>query len=683
MAKYKPSNENQMVMLPISLQDQLVSGTLEHTISELVDKHVDLSVFDERYNNDLIGAAAIHPNVRAPVARSGTDVPGDATVYVHTFGCGHNVSDSEYMTGLLFEAGYRITDEFAAADCYLVNSCTVKNPSEEHFVTLVRRARATGRPVIVAGCVPAGDPSGAEWRDVSVVSVRQIHRVTHVVSEALRGNTVRLFDTIVANAPAGGNGAARTAKPSRQASRADGAAAASSSAIVDGDGAGVGSSAGADDENPFASAGASAREPPRSLPSLLLPKVRRNRFIEIIPVNVGCLNSCTYCKTKHARGDLQSWPVAEILQRVRDCVAEGVTEIHLTSEDTGAYGIDIGTDIVRLMREILAVLESTDVMVRLGMTNPPYLMRHLDAIGSLFLHKNCFEFAHLPVQSGSDAILDLMKREYTVDDFRTCVAKLRAAAPGISIATDIICAFPFEGEAEWQQTMRLCNELQFPVLNISRYYPRRGTPAAAMQQIASDVAKRRTQEISQMFNDRQSLPASLANTTWDMWLTDVAHDKHHLIGHTKQFVQVLVDPAEASLGDRVRVRIGGELLRFCAKATVVQVLRRANGIAPAAGRAAAACAAAAAGVVARGDEASHQTASGQCDDCGSAMTSAVDDDDDDDRGNTTAAAPAPAPAALTSTWWSRCQFTVAVAVVAAGAAAVGGVLVWRHRAARR
>ena len=63
MAKYKPSNEDQMVMLPISLQDQLVSGTLEYTISELVDKHVDLSVFDERYKNDVTGAAAIHPKI--------------------------------------------------------------------------------------------------------------------------------------------------------------------------------------------------------------------------------------------------------------------------------------------------------------------------------------------------------------------------------------------------------------------------------------------------------------------------------------------------------------------------------------------------------------------------------------------------------------------------------------------
>ena len=71
MAKYKPSNEDQMVMLPISLQDQLVPGTLEHTINRLVDENIDLSVFDERYKNDLTGAAAIHPNiVPMPFGRS-------------------------------------------------------------------------------------------------------------------------------------------------------------------------------------------------------------------------------------------------------------------------------------------------------------------------------------------------------------------------------------------------------------------------------------------------------------------------------------------------------------------------------------------------------------------------------------------------------------------------------------
>lgn len=77
-------------------------------------------------------------------------------------------------------------------------------------------------------------------------------------------------------------------------------------------------------------------------PSLLLPKIRKNPLIEIIPINSGCLNQCTYCKTKHARGDLVSYPPEEIIQRAKDAFQEGVVELWLTSEDTGTYGRDIG-----------------------------------------------------------------------------------------------------------------------------------------------------------------------------------------------------------------------------------------------------------------------------------------------------------------------------------------------------
>lgn len=499
-------------------------------------------------------AAAVHiNNARSAVPRSGADVPGDATVYVHTFGCGHNVSDSEYMSGQLFKAGYRITDEFSAADCYLINSCTVKNPSEDHFVTLVRKAKATLKPVICAGCVPAGDPKGAEWRDVSVIGVRQIHRVCEVVAESLRGNTVRLFDSaeqLAASKQRGG----------RNASAASGAA----------------------DSVPVPQQLNEAVGEVKQLPSLLLPKVRRNRFIEIIPINVGCLNFCTYCKTKHARGDLQSWPVSEIVQRVKDSIAEGVVEIHLTSEDTGAYGIDLGTNIVVLLQAILAVLEGTPVMCRLGMTNPPYLLRHLDEIGPLFTHKNMFEFVHIPVQSGSDVVLAEMKREYTVAEFKRCVRRLQHHCPRMMLATDIICAFPNEGEAEWQETLALCREIRFPVLNISRFYPRRGTLAAAAKQVPTEIAKRRTQELSQFFNEETSVVGSssgsasyLPGSEHHIWVTDVAHDKHHLIGHTKQFVQVLLDPVEGvHLGDFVHVKLTDEVMRFCAKGNLIKVLHK-------------------------------------------------------------------------------------------------------------
>ena len=211
----------------------------------------------------------------------GYDIPGSQMVYLKTYGCSHNNSDSEYMAGILAEEGYGITEDFNEADIYLINSCTVKNPSEEHFIHEMKKAQKTNKPTIVSGCVPQGDPKNPEFANVSVVGVQQIHRISEAVKETLRGNTVTL-----------------TAK---------------------------GKAAG--------------------LPSLTEhAKIRRNKWVEIIPINAGCLNKCTYCKTKHARGDLMSYPISEICERVEQVLKEGVTEIRLTSEDSGAYGKDIGVN---------------------------------------------------------------------------------------------------------------------------------------------------------------------------------------------------------------------------------------------------------------------------------------------------------------------------------------------------
>lgn len=441
------------------------------------------------------GAAA------AGASSGATGSNGMGTVYVHTFGCGHNVSDGEYMAGQLVEKGYLVTDEWAGADAYLINSCTVKNPSEGHFVTMLKKARDTGRPVVVAGCVPQGDPTNKEWSDVSIIGVRQIDRVAEAMAEAMQGNVVRYL-------PSDGVPIARGAPVS-----------------------------------------ATADSPDAPLPPLDLPKIRRNKFIEIIPINVGCLNNCTYCKTKAARGDLRSWPVADIVERVKQIVAQGVREIRLTSEDTGAYGLDIGTNAAALMREVVKAVEGTTVMIRIGMSNPPYLLQQLGEFAEIMTHPNVYEFLHLPVQAGSNAILDAMKREYTVEEFVGCVATLRARVPAISIATDIICAFPGEGEAEWEETMQLCRDIRFPVLNISRFYSRRGTPAAAMPQIPSEVAKRRTVEITSFFNSYGTYEPLVGTRHELVSLLEVAHDGKSLVGHTKAFVQILISPDEAKLGD--------------------------------------------------------------------------------------------------------------------------------------
>nr|CCC48509.1 putative tRNA modification enzyme, fragment [Trypanosoma vivax Y486] len=409
----------------------------------------------------------------------------------------------EYMAGLLVQSGYSVTDEFEHADAYLLNSCTVKNPSEEHFVSMMNRVRLTGKPLVVAGCVPQADPLNKQWSDVSIIGVRSIDRVCYVVHEALQGNCVRLI--------------------------------------------------GLSGHQEASDSGGRSRETD-TLPALDLPKVRHNRYIEIIPISVGCLNNCTYCKTKQARGDLRSYPIEKIVERVREVLREGVKEIRLTSEDSGAYGIDIGTDVVQLLRAVAAELSGKDVMLRVGMSNPPYLLRHVNDLAVLLKHPNIYEFVHIPVQSGSNRILNAMLREYTVEEFCLCVEAIRSAVPRVTLSTDIICAFPGEGESEWRETMDLCRRINFEIINITRFYPRRNTPAAAMKQIPTNIAKSRTTELTNFFNSYRTYD-SMVGEVHRITLLETAHDKHHLVGHTKNYVQVLVDPASALMGETVTVVI--------------------------------------------------------------------------------------------------------------------------------
>merc|ERR1712032_1315889 len=105
-----------------------------------------------------------------------------------------------------------------------------------------------------------------------------------------------------------------------------------------------------------------------TLPSLALPKVRKDRFAELITINAGCLGNCTYCKTKMARGKVVSYPIDAIVERALQAAAEGVCQIELASEDMGAYGVDIGTDIVHLLFRLSDALPP-GVMLRTGMTN--------------------------------------------------------------------------------------------------------------------------------------------------------------------------------------------------------------------------------------------------------------------------------------------------------------------------
>ncbi|MCJ8728491.1 hypothetical protein PDJAM_G00005030 [Pangasius djambal] len=291
-------------------------------------------------------------------------IPGTQKVWLRTWGCSHNSSDGEYMAGQLAASGYKMTDDPSDADVWLLNSCTVKNPAEDHFRNNIKKAQEQNKKVVVAGCVPQAQPRMDYLKGLSIIGVQQIDRVVEVVDEAVKGHSVRLL--------------------------------------------------GLKKDNGKRLGGA----------RLDLPKIRKNPLIEIISINTGCLNACTYCKTKHARGDLASYPIEELVERARQSFQEGVCEIWLTSEDTGAYGRDIGTDLPTLLWELVKEIPE-GCMLRLGMTNPPYILEHLEEMAKILTHPRVYAFLHVPVQSASDSVLMDMKREYCCDDFTHVVDFLK------------------------------------------------------------------------------------------------------------------------------------------------------------------------------------------------------------------------------------------------------------------
>ena len=467
----------------VSNRRKITQTRWEKSLPDIVSVESDTSTIEESLElEDVVMDTPLRVSRKSVVNRDlmtpefgNLMIPGSARIFVRTFGCSHNVSDSEFMMGLLVKYGYTLVETLEESDLCIFNSCTVKNPSQDAAVNLVVRAESLGKKIVVTGCVPQADQSIPIFAKASLVGVSSIDSIVHVVEETLNGNRVVSIGK--------------------------------SSVLLD---------------------------------ITMMPKIRRNRLVEIIAVSTGCLGQCTYCKTKHARGDLGSYPVDAILSRVRTAVFEGVTQIWLTSEDLGAYGIDLGTTILELLHQIVAIIEaSPSVMLRLGMTNPPYMLEHAHGVGEILSHPQVFEFLHVPIQSGSNDVLRAMKREYVREDFEELVSILREIVPSVTIATDIICGFPGETDDDHQETIDLIAREKFPVINISQFYPRPGTPAARMQKVSTKIAKSRSSEVTRLFESYTRNEAYLGQIV-RVWF-DLNLDSDQTIGHTKNYTKVIVE----------------------------------------------------------------------------------------------------------------------------------------------
>jgi threonylcarbamoyladenosine tRNA methylthiotransferase CDKAL1 len=282
-----------------------------------------------------------------------------------------------------------------------------------------------------------------------------------------------------------------------------------------------------------------------------LPKMRFNKLIHIIQICEGCLGQCTYCCTRFARGSLQSYPIEMIKDEARQAVKEGCVEIQLTAQDTAAFGKDTGEKLSDLIKEI-ASLEGK-FRIRVGMMHPNNMMGDVPGLVEAFKSEKVYKFLHIPIQSGNDDVLEHMRRGHTVEDFKEIVRIFKYEIPEISIATDIIVAYPTEDENAFQDTCNLLKEITPDFIHLSKYKPRHRAESSSLGELDHKIVKTRSKTIDQIKSEITELDnLKLIGTHQEVLIVEKG-SKGGLIARTNSYKPVIVPDGE--IGTFVEVEI--------------------------------------------------------------------------------------------------------------------------------
>ena len=212
--------------------------------------------------------------------------------------------------------------------------------------------------------------------------------------------------------------------------------------------------------------------------------------VAIVQTAQGCSGRCTYCLTRFARGPLKSFTDDEILGEILANEHAGSSEIQLTAQDMSCWGQDIGKSLPFLLKRIDDL--PGEFMIRVGMMNPATMNGILDDLIEAYASDHIFKFVHIPVQSGSDDVLDRMGRGYSVADFKEIITAFRKQYPDITFATDIIVGFPGETLEEFSQSLDLIDRVRPNKVNITRYSRRPFTPLFTVKDCQEWIKKDRS-----------------------------------------------------------------------------------------------------------------------------------------------------------------------------------------------
>ena len=412
------------------------------------------------------------------------------TIFIKTYGCSHNIADSETMAHILSMGDYHVMginpllcEDINDADLIIYNTCTVKNPTEDKFFSTLAKQN---KKVVICGCIPQADMKNPSLQPFSLLGIDRTSDVMEIVDQTLKGEIVHMLER-----------------------KSDGG----------------------------------ARD--------FLPMIHKNNLIAIIPILQGCLGNCTYCKTKQARGHLKSFNMGLIIAQIKKAIVSNTKEIWLVSQDNGAYGIDIGSSLPELLREIAKI--QGNVKIRIGMLNPNFAYEYRHELVDIMQNDIFYKFLHIPAQSGSDDILVEMKRKYSIAEFNEAIGIISKGVPGITISTDIICGFPGETEDDFEKTISLVKKWKFPVINISKFYPRRGTVAAKMKLLPTEIGKARSTQLALLRSELD------AQSCWMEWRGPVLFCEkgkgESFIGRNFAYKPIMVESSEDLLGMITNVKI--------------------------------------------------------------------------------------------------------------------------------
>jgi tRNA-2-methylthio-N6-dimethylallyladenosine synthase len=366
-------------------------------------------------------------------------------VYLKTFGCQMNEYDSARMADVLREAGgYEPTDDPAEADLLLLNTCSVREKAQEKVFSLLGQWRTLKRErpgtiIGVGGCVASQEGEGITERApfVDLVFGPQTLHRLPAMIEQLRTDGRAVVDV--------------------------------------------------------------------SFPEIekfdRLPEPRAHGATAFVSIMEGCSKYCTFCVVPYTRGEEVSRPVAQVMGEIRGLAGQGVSEVTLLGQNVNAYRGDLDggghADLAALIYHVAAVPGVERIRFT---TSHPVEFR--DSLVEAYRDvPQLASYLHLPVQSGSDRVLALMKRGHTALEYKQKIRRLREARPGISLSSDFIVGFPGETERDFEDTMRLIEDIGFDQSFSFIYSRRPGTPAASLpDDVPHEVKQARLERLQAHIN---------------------------------------------------------------------------------------------------------------------------------------------------------------------------------------